>query len=63
MDRDEIFAEDIAHEADEDVISFHVTPGEAELLAQEAEDAAAYYEAFVVEDYEPSPYDGTYSEM
>ena len=47
-------AEDIAYEAQEDA---------AALDAEHRAMAAEAFEALVREDYEPNPYDGTYSEM
>jgi hypothetical protein len=72
MDRDEIFAEDMAAEAFEDRVEddldprpFHADDDEAAALAAEALEAAAYYEDQQASwmDYETSPYEGTYSEM
>lgn len=53
MERDEIMADEFATEAREDEIAREM---EARRAATEA------FHALVREDYEPSPYDGTYSE-
>jgi hypothetical protein len=57
----DIHDEELAYEAEEDRY-VPLDPATEALLADEAYEAASYYEGLTYEDYEANPYDGTYSE-
>jgi len=60
MDRDDIMTEELLDEARQDAVALELERREVEAPDAHLE---AMYEDRYPEPYEPSPYDGTYSEM